>query len=132
MLASGKLKDAGSAQSNGRTVRRLKSSDRYRVLTYDVDPTTFAPVGGSITIKFRHDSNTDATTFVVETYERIPIDAADERVFTIKTKPDPQVNTKTKQQWLDHIARTKAWLRCEKRHHRNTKTCGKDPYGGAA
>ncbi len=48
MLAAGKLKDTGEVQAGGRTVRRLvsdsESRDIRRIVTYDVDPVTFAPV----------------------------------------------------------------------------------------
>ena len=40
MLATGKLKDVGLVEADGRTVRRLQGGDRLRDWTYDVDPNT--------------------------------------------------------------------------------------------
>jgi hypothetical protein len=128
MLAAGKLKDSGLVETNGRTVRRLQGGDRYRHWVYDVDPETFAPVGGAVTTRFRRGPD-DTMRFIVEAYERIPLGAD---VFTIQTKPQPRIRTLTKSQFLDRIAqqrrRARVWSRCVKRNHGSHKGCGRSPY----
>jgi hypothetical protein len=129
MLAKGKLKDAGLVEADGRTVRRLQGGDPLRRWVYDVDPDTFAPVGGSMTLHFPHGGGEHTTRFYVEVYERIPLGSD---VFTIQTRPRPQVSTRTKQQVLAQRAemqrRVKVWSRCVKRNHGSHKGCGPSPY----
>jgi hypothetical protein len=128
MLANGKLKDAGLVQADGRTVRRLQADDGLRGWVYDVDPTTFAPVGGAMTL--RPPRGTAVTTrFIVEAYERLPLGAD---VFTIQTKPHPKITTLTKHRFLAQIKqlrrREKTWSRCVRRNHGSHKGCGPSPY----
>lgn len=83
-LDKGRLVDQGEVQAGGRTVRRLVSRNQQDliVLTYDVDPQTFAPVGGSRTMymppKRKGGKRRWVATgsFVVEVYERVPVDEA--------------------------------------------------------
>ncbi len=129
MLADGKLKDAGLVRVGGRSVRRLQGGDRLRDWIYDVDPNTFAPVGGSMTLH-RPDGATEGTTrFSVDIYERIPLGAD---VFKIRTKARPNVSTLTKQQLLDEYKqwrrRVKTWGRCVQRNHGIHTGCGPSPY----
>ncbi|MBE2314894.1 hypothetical protein DVA67_002815 [Solirubrobacter sp. CPCC 204708] len=73
MLASGAVQDRGEVQSGGRTVRRLVRTSRHVDTVIDVDPATFAPVGGSTTTKFGNRGPAMTSTFVVEAFERLPI-----------------------------------------------------------
>jgi hypothetical protein len=93
LLTSGKLKDEGEQQAGGRTVRRLTKQDGLRTMVFDVDPVTFAPLGGSMT--FRTPPKTKipemTLTFEVEAFERLPITAETEKLLKIA----PPAGTKT-------------------------------------
>jgi hypothetical protein len=92
LLTSGKLTDEGEQQSGGRTVRRLTKDDGLRKMVFDVDPVTFVPLGGSMTLR-PPNSRFPATTnaFVVEAFERLPITAETEKLLKIT----PPAGTKT-------------------------------------
>lgn len=128
MLAAGKLEDVGLVQAHGRTVRRLEGGDRLRGWIYDVDPDTFAPVGGELTRR-EGPASGDSTRFLVEAYERLPLGTD---VFTIQTKPRPEITTLTKNQFLARVERQrrqiKVWSRCVKRNHGIHEGCGRSPY----
>jgi hypothetical protein len=128
MLAAGRLEDTGLVQAHDRTVRRLEGGDRHRSWIYDVDPETFAPVGGAMTLHHPK-APVHTTRFVVEAYERIPLGTD---VFTVETKPHPTVTRLTKQQFLNHAAeqrrRLKTWSRCVKRNRGSHEGCGPSPY----
>jgi hypothetical protein len=85
LLTSGKLADAGEQQVGGRTVRRLVRDDGLRRFVIDVDPETFAPVGGKMT--FRRPAGTRiptmTQTFTVEAFERLPITPENETLLRI-------------------------------------------------
>jgi hypothetical protein len=95
---------------------------------YDVDPDTFVPVGGSLTLRPPH-GPAATTRFFVEVYERLPLGAD---VFTIQTKPRPKVTTLSKQEFLDRLEqlrrREKTWSRCVRRNHGSHNGCGPSPY----
>jgi hypothetical protein len=127
-LERGELVDAGEQQVDGRTGRRLESKDKDSpktiiVLTYDVDPKTFAPVGGSRTYylppkkpggpRRMVGKPSDSTfRFKVELYERVPIDEAQ---FAVKTNPKTKVSEVTKEQFARQIkAAERAQKRCSK------------------
>lgn len=103
-LDAGRLVDTGEAQVNGRTVRRLSSrlTDDPRdliVLTYDVDPQTFAPVGGSRTSYMPPRKQggkkrlVDTMTFTVEVFERLRLTPENEARLQIPVGKDTQVVT---------------------------------------
>jgi Sigma-70, region 4 len=62
MLAVGRLRDTGEVTVGGRTVRRLIGQERVHEArgtfaqrtTYDVDPQTFAPLGGTVEFVLAH------------------------------------------------------------------------------
>jgi len=95
-LERGELRDTGEIESGGRTVRRLvASSDSGRTrqeFVYDVDPETFAPVGGSVTTT---SDETSGTTFVfsfrVERYETLPDTPENAGLLRITTTPSTKV-----------------------------------------
>lgn len=117
MLAQGVLHDAGTAQFDGQTVRRLqgtKTDDQGVVshIVYDVDPDTFAPVDGSFTIKqqvvevprsslpklpqkgsdnVKVHAGGFVQRFKVHTYEHIPLTPKTAELLTIKTNPETKV-----------------------------------------
>ncbi|MDA0183916.1 hypothetical protein OJ997_26655 [Solirubrobacter phytolaccae] len=95
-LDKGRLTDTGEVRVDGRTVRRLKSDQDLFVLIYDVDPQTFAPVGGSRAYYMpprkpggkRRWAGTFA--FTVDVFERVP---ADENALTITPGADTKIVT---------------------------------------
>lgn len=85
-LQAGEIRDLGIGSFRGREVRRLQrtypddgAGRSRRVLTYDVDPKTFAPVGGEWRVVFVRNGKAARTAsgltvqFVVDAYRRIPI-----------------------------------------------------------
>ncbi|HEV2813407.1 MAG TPA: hypothetical protein VGW10_09165 [Solirubrobacteraceae bacterium] len=105
LLRSGDVRDKGIVRAHGREVRRLVRVERPgrsggmvtgRRLTYDVDPDTFAPVGGELRLVIRSRRRAaDGTftenrpialiqTFVVENYRRIPVTASTRQLLTIR------------------------------------------------
>ena len=107
LLASGRVRDTGLVQTRGRQVRRLTSERDSAIETttfaYDVDPSSFAPVAGTLTVRFhrkRGNGTTDRytlrTTFIVNRYERLPLNSATEKLLVIPTKPDTDITVVTK------------------------------------
>ena len=105
LLSHGRARDAGVVRVGGRDVRRIvveqASSPRLRSdLTYDVDPTTFAPIRGVVRVRFlppgdrRHPRPrplVSAVTFTVTAYERISLDATSAKLLRIQTTPRTKV-----------------------------------------
>jgi len=137
-LTKGKLVDAGEVQSGGRTVRRLETKDKddpstLIVLIYDVDPVTFAPVGGE-RIYYTPPKHPGGPRrpgpppmrFTVEAYERLPLDEA-----KLRMTPGPGIRLVelTKEQLAERVKRAKRWeRRCAKlRRHHPSADCGKRP-----
>jgi hypothetical protein len=97
MLAAGRLRDTGEVTAGGRTVRRLIGEQRVPEVkgtfvqrtTYDVDPQTFAPLGGTVEFVLAHGSKV-AMRFHVDRYERLPLNGENAKLLTIRT------NAKTK------------------------------------
>ena len=97
MLAAGRVVDAGLVRAHGRTVRRLTTRSAthgatHTELTYDVDPETFAPVGGSLRFVGRLQrlrpgspprTTGFTTSFRVDAYERLPLDARTAKLLEI-------------------------------------------------
>jgi hypothetical protein len=137
-LAKGKLVDAGEVQVGGRTVRRLETKDKddpntLIVLIYDVDPVTFAPVGGQriyyMPPKRRGGPRRDGPPpmrFAVETYERLPIDEAQ---LTIKTDAKTKVVELTQAEWMRRFRAVRRWERhCSKLRRSDPRAdCGRRP-----
>jgi hypothetical protein len=136
-LAKGTLVDAGEQQVGGRTVRRLESKAKddpktLLVLIYDVDPVTFAPLGGERIYylppgKGRPKREAGPSLrFTVERYEKLPIDAAELR---IATTPTTKVVELTRGEWMRRIRDVQRWeRRCAKlRRHDPRADCGKRP-----
>jgi hypothetical protein len=115
LLMSGKLKDQGEQQVGGRTVRRLSRDDGVRSMVVDVDPQTFVPLGGSISLRVPGNRKIPehTMTFTVETFERLPISPDTEKLLTF-TAP---AGTRT-------VTRTAADIRRFQREYRKwRKTC---------
>jgi hypothetical protein len=94
MVSSGRLKDEGEVQSGGRSVRRLSRNDNgLRMLVFDVDPVTFAPLGGTIYFYRGKGQARPIFTlaFVVEVFERLPIAPDTEK----RLKIPPPAGTRT-------------------------------------
>jgi hypothetical protein len=88
LLTSGKLEDEGEVQSGGRTVRRLVRDDNgLRTVVFDVDPVTFAPIGGTMTFRFPHGGRTMTITLAVEAFERLPITPETEKHLLLDVPP---------------------------------------------
>lgn len=100
-LTLGDLIDEGEQQVNGRTVRRLvgkpSPNDGKRVtrrFVYDVDPDTFAPVGGEMQIGYPTTQGNPITTrFHVDEYDRLPATTENERLLKIATGPATKTTT---------------------------------------
>jgi hypothetical protein len=98
MLAAGKLRDAGEVTANGRTVRRLvgemripeRSGAFVQRTTYDVDPKTFAPLGGTVVFLLAHGHRV-TMAFHVDRYERLPLTADTTKLLTIRTNAQTKV-----------------------------------------
>lgn len=97
MLASGQLRDTGTVESGGRTVRRLVGTTTGvhvdgtpRQVVFDVDPETFAPIAGSTTIVLGGDRRI-VTRFEVQRYERLPLDDETAQLLRIPTDRDTKV-----------------------------------------
>lgn len=105
MLTHGKVTDAGLVDTGGRTVRRLISESSgsggpARRFTYDVDPDTFAPVRGVLRLRFGFPAGTRSpvvltSTFTVDRYERLPINAQTAKLLTIATNARTKVTVVT-------------------------------------
>jgi hypothetical protein len=104
LLQAGKIRDLGIVHAHGRAVRRLQSQATRdglrRTFTYDVDPSTFAPVGGewrltSVTHqrpKGRHTRTiAGAETFTVDQYKRIPLTPSTAGLLTVHPAPGTRV-----------------------------------------
>jgi hypothetical protein len=137
-LAKGALVDAGEVQVGGRTVRRLETKDKddpktLLVLIYDVDPVTFAPVGGE-RISYMppkrkggpRRAGPPPIRFTVEAYERLPIDEAQ---LAITTDSKTKVVELTQAEWMRRFRAVRRWERhCSKLRRSNPRAdCGKRP-----
>jgi hypothetical protein len=89
MLARGELEDRGDRTVGGRLVRRLATpddSDATTRITYDVDPTTFSPIAGTIRYFGRGQLSQQpmaVLTFKVEAYERLSSTAENRELLTL-------------------------------------------------
>lgn len=116
MLASGEVTDDGEHQVGGRAVRRLVSEQSEdmtarRRLVYDVDPDTFAPVQGSVTIRAGRGPRAPKLSlrFVVDRYVRIPITAESAKLLTIKTNSATKVTVRTAEDLRRRQERMRQW-----------------------
>lgn len=99
MLAQGTVHDAGTAQVDGRPVRRLVGhlsfSRSFERVVYDVDRETFAPVDGTLTFKSTADGESRgggfSSHFRVTRYERIDLTPETSKLLTITPKPGTNV-----------------------------------------
>jgi hypothetical protein len=123
LLAAGKLVDKGEVQDGTRTVRRLEHGDKDRDVVYDVDPKTFAPVGGSFTFYRPGHVLVDTTSFTVERYERIPLTRADAHLLAITPKPSDRVTTLTAPQFMAAWRKQRRFERNCGKHHIWTQAC---------
>jgi hypothetical protein len=137
-LANGTLVDAGEVQVDGRTVRRLETKGKddpktLVVLIYDVDPVTFAPVGGQriyyMPPKRKGGPRREGPLplrFTVEAYERVPID---ETRLAIRTGSRTKVVELTKAEWMGRFRAVRRWeRRCSKLRRVNPRAdCGRRP-----
>jgi hypothetical protein len=95
-LASGTVTDEGEQQIGGRTVRRIVTmrgtGRQARHFTYDVDPQTYAPVQGQLTILKKPDV---ISRFHVDGYERLALTPHSARLLTIATNAATTVRSET-------------------------------------
>lgn len=93
MLSSAEFEDRGERKNaSGRVVRRLVSRDGdkpVKSITYDVDPSTFHPIGGAVRYFAPNDRTRPAATinFAVEVYERLPATGQGADQLTVKPSP---------------------------------------------
>lgn len=123
LFNSGTAKDLGLVRSAGREVRRLRvtkpqGNGLTDILTYDVDPKTFAPVGGLVRtpLPLRPRGQGAAPEIVrrytVELYQRIPLTAQTRRLVRITPPRDASIERVTAAEAKRRIARQAA--RCRK------------------
>lgn len=107
MLLKGTVSDRGEQQLRGRAVRRFVIEQRshlpndartLRRLVYDVDPQTFAPVEGRMSLRFGPGRSTPSLTvrMHVDAYERIPLTATTAGLLRIRTTPRTKATFDTK------------------------------------
>ena len=125
MLLSGKLQDDGNVLSGGRSVRRLVRDDGLRTLVFDVDPTTFVPVAGSLTYHPPTDSKVPeiVTRFTVDVFERLPITPDTERLLTITPPPGTTTSTRTTAELERYQKAFERWRQRCKHRPRKHKVC---------
>lgn len=116
LLLQGEVSDRGEQLLRGRPVRRFVI-ERERVarndprtvlrMVYDVDPQTFAPIEGRITMAFGSGGPPRITTRLrVDAYERIPLTPQTAKLLKIQTTPRTKTTFDTAQRLR---ARARAW-----------------------
>jgi hypothetical protein len=126
LLSSGKLRDEGEMQVGGRTVRRLSRDERgIRTLVFDVDPVTFAPLGGTLNFFRRAGQGKPlfTFTFVVEAFERLPITTETEKLLTIAPPAGTRTVVVTAAQMRARERRRQAWRKQCVHHESGRVTC---------
>jgi hypothetical protein len=130
LLTSGKLKDAGEQQSGGRTVRRLTKDDGLRSIVFDVDPVSFAPLGGTMTFRTPPRTRIPAMTltFVVEAFERLPITPESEKLLVIRPAAGTNTTVYTAADMRRFEREYRAWRKkCRKAGKRRLVCPGSPP-----
>jgi len=88
-LGKGDVRDDGVVTHDGRQVRQLVRTERNdgftRRFVYYVDPATFEPIGGRLTIGRTGGKTFRGPEFTVTLYERLPFD---ERLLEFEKTPD--------------------------------------------
>lgn len=123
-LLQGSVSDKGEQQVRGRTVRRFVVEQRRRGangpattlrLVYDVDPQTFAPLEGRLSVTFgpRNGPARITTIMRVDAYRRIPLTASTAKLLKIKTTPKTKASFETQQQLRARLRASRA--RCHRR-----------------
>jgi hypothetical protein len=125
-LDAGTVTDEGERQVDGRTVRRLvsdSSADGFRrLLTYDVDPDTFAPIDGDVQFgPPRSGVPAIRMHFDVDTYERLPIDDDSAKLLRIATDSATKVTIRTRQEVQAQVRDTLTG--CHPNPHGSGKVC---------
>ncbi len=106
LLAAGKLRDDGLADVGGRSVRKLVETNvatdgnatSKRTTTYYVDPDTFAPISGSLSMEDGNDRGmlpVSTIDFTVDTYETLPETSDNEKLLAISPPPGTTVITRS-------------------------------------
>jgi hypothetical protein len=132
MLAAGKLVDRGEQRVDGRTVRRLESRDAHdpmalRTVVYDVDPKTFAPVGGAFTYFRPGHVFVDTIRFRVERYERLPITKANARLLTVTPNRSTAVIVLTAAEVKRRFLAYRRWRERCVHEHSHARVCRTPP-----
>lgn len=105
MLAQGTVRDAGTTKAGDRDVRRLVGTRTRTVpgvngrkptklvsdVQYDVDANTFAPVRARIEVPPFPGSDPLYVVLDFDAFERIPLDAASEKLLRIQPKPGASI-----------------------------------------
>ena len=132
LLFEGRVTDLGEQQLGGRTVRRFVVERHPKAandpptslrLVYDVDPQTFAPVEGRMSVWFGSDTQRPRVTtrMRVDVYRRIPLNATTARLLRINTTPRTKATFDTKQR---QRARERAWrAKCHPIQHGRALAC---------
>jgi len=131
-LLHGTVSDNGEQQLRGRTVRRFVVEQRRQGakdprptvrMIYDIDPQTFAPIEGrlSLTVGSRRDPVRLTTILQVDAYRRIPLTPTTAKLLKIKTTPQTRATFDTAQELR---TRHRAWrARCRPIQHGRALAC---------
>ena len=117
MLSNAEVRDEGEQRVGGRTVRRFVSvrqrpetHSRLR-LVLDVDPATFAPLQGSVSLSFDGEGVRVVDHLHVDDYRRISLNERTKQLLEIDTAPDTTVTRDSIQALRDRVTRWKAKCR---------------------
>jgi hypothetical protein len=117
MLSDAEVSDEGEQRVGGKTVRRFvsvrqRSSTQSRLrLVLDVDPATFAPLQGSVSLSFNGEDARVVDHLHVDEYRRIPLNDRTERLLEIDTAPGTKVRGDCLQALRERVNRWKAKCR---------------------
>lgn len=117
MLSDAEVSDEGEQRVDGKTVRRFVSvrqrpetQSRLR-LVLDVDPATFAPLQGSVSLSFDGEGVRVVDYLHVDDYRRLPLNARTERLLEIDAAPETTVTRHSAQGLRERMQRWKAKCR---------------------
>lgn len=117
MLSDAEVNDEGEQRVAGKTIRRFVSVRQHREahsrvrLVLDVDPVTFAPLQGSVSLSFEGDDVRIVDHLHVDHYRRIPLNDRTERLLEIDTAPGTKVTRHSVQALRERVKSWKAKCR---------------------
>jgi hypothetical protein len=133
LLSSGRLRDEGEQQVEGRTVRRLVRDDPEMQFVVDVDPVTFVPVAGSLAFGSAPEARRSPVfTFAVEVFERLPVTSANEQRLKITPPAGTRRVVSTAADMRRYEREYRKWRKQCRRQESGDEICpAPRPYPGA-